>query len=78
MRAIAAVKGSLSISEYPGDMVRLSCEICGRSGQYRKQNLIEKYGDDMRLRPISTRRIPRADCREGARLEIKLKVTFQG
>ena len=49
MRAIAAVKGSLSISEYPGDIIRLSCEKCGRSGQYRKQKLIERHGADIRL-----------------------------
>jgi hypothetical protein len=30
-------------------MVRLSCEKCGRSGQYRKQKLIERYGANMRL-----------------------------
>ena len=41
--------GSLTLSEYPGDMVRLSCEKCGRSGQYRKQKLIERYGADIRL-----------------------------
>jgi len=41
--------GSLQLSEYPGDIVRLSCAKCGRSGQYRKQNLIEKYGADIRL-----------------------------
>ena len=40
---------SLQLSEYPGDLVRLSCEKCGRSGQYRKQKLIERYGADMRL-----------------------------
>ena len=43
------MNGSLQLSEYPGDMVRLSCEKCGRSGQYRKQKLIERYGADMRL-----------------------------
>ena len=32
-----------------GDIVRLSCEKCGRSGQYRKQKLITRYGADMRL-----------------------------
>jgi len=36
--------GSLQLFEYPGDIVRLSCEKCGRSGQYRKQNLIEDTG----------------------------------
>ena len=46
--AVRIMKGSLSISEYPGDIVRLSCEKCGRSGQYRKRNLIERYGADMR------------------------------
>jgi len=43
------MNGSLQLSEYPGDIVRLSCEKCGRSGQYRKQKLIERYGADMRL-----------------------------
>jgi hypothetical protein len=41
--------GSLQLHEYPTDTVRLSCPKCGRSGQYRKQNLIERYGADMRL-----------------------------
>jgi len=32
------MNGSLQLFEYPGNTVRLSCEKCGRSGQYRKQN----------------------------------------
>ena len=28
--------GSLTLAEYPAAMVRLKCEKCGRSGQYRK------------------------------------------
>jgi hypothetical protein len=28
---------------------RLSCEKRGRSGQYRKQNLIERFSPDIRL-----------------------------
>ncbi len=43
------MNGSLQLREYPGDLVRLSCEKCGRTGQYRKQNLIERYGADIRL-----------------------------
>jgi pyruvate carboxylase len=43
------MRGSLSLSDDPGDMVRLWCEKCGRSGQYRNQKLIERYGADMRL-----------------------------
>jgi hypothetical protein len=41
--------GSLTLSEFPGDIVRMLCAKCGRTGQYRKQNLIERYGADIRL-----------------------------
>jgi hypothetical protein len=41
--------GSLQLREYPTDLVRLSCEKCGRGGQYRKQKLIGRYGADIRL-----------------------------
>jgi hypothetical protein len=43
------MNGSLRLREYPGDIVRLSCEKCGRAGQYRKQTLVERYGGDIRL-----------------------------
>jgi hypothetical protein len=42
------MNGSLQLSEYLGDLVRLSCEKCGHSGQYRNQKLIERYGADIR------------------------------
>lgn len=29
--------------------MRLACERCGRSGQYRKAALIERYGANVRL-----------------------------
>jgi hypothetical protein len=38
--------GSLRLRDYPGDLVP---EKCGRSGQYRKQTLVERYGGDIRL-----------------------------
>jgi hypothetical protein len=41
--------GSLRVYEYPTDVVRLSCAKCGRTGQYQKQNLIERFGADIRL-----------------------------
>jgi hypothetical protein len=41
--------GCLQLREYPGDLVRLSCEKCGRAGQYRKAKLIERFGADIRL-----------------------------
>jgi hypothetical protein len=40
--------GSLQLYEYPKPMVRLECEKCGGSEQYRMQNLIERYGADIR------------------------------
>jgi len=40
---------SLKLRDYPADMLRLACTKCGRLGQYRKQNLILKYGGDIRL-----------------------------
>jgi hypothetical protein len=43
------MSGSLQLSEYRGELVRLACEKCGRSGQYRKQTLIERFGADIRL-----------------------------
>jgi hypothetical protein len=43
------MNGSLQLSEYPTELVRLSCAKCGRAGQYRKQKLIECYGADIRL-----------------------------
>jgi hypothetical protein len=41
--------GSIKLRDYPGDMVRLACDRCGRSGQYRKQNLIAQFGSDIPL-----------------------------
>jgi hypothetical protein len=43
------MNGSLQLSEYPWEVVRLACEKCGGSGQYRKQKLIALYGGDARL-----------------------------
>src|SRR5262249_31972166 len=40
------------------ELVRLSCEKCGRSGQYRKQKLIERYGADIRLPDLRARSHP--------------------
>jgi hypothetical protein len=41
--------GSIRLRDYPGDIVRLGCDRCGRSGQYRKQTLIAQYGPDIVL-----------------------------
>ena len=47
--------GSLQLREYSGEIVRLSCPKCGRAGQYRKRNLIERYGADIRLPDLPER-----------------------
>src|SRR5262245_17173221 len=41
--------GSLTLRDYPDDVVRLNCAKCGRAGQYRKYVLIERFGPDIRL-----------------------------
>ena len=32
------------LRDYPCNLVRLSCEKCGCTSQFRKQNLIARYG----------------------------------
>jgi hypothetical protein len=41
--------GSLSLREYPDDVIHITCSKCGRAGQYRKARLVERYGADVRL-----------------------------
>ena len=61
------MKGSLSLIEYPGDTVRLSCAKCNRKGQYRKQSLIERFGPDI---PLPDLRHEIAQCeRRGKSIE---------
>ena len=37
------------LREHPGNMVRLACTKCERSGQYRKAALIERFGPDQNM-----------------------------
>lgn len=58
------MKTSTTLSEFPGDLVRVACQRCDRRGQYRLDTLIDKYGADMRLPDL---RHVLADCpRHGA------------
>jgi hypothetical protein len=41
--------GSLTIKDFPSDLVEIECKQCGRHGRYRKAALIEKYGSDIGL-----------------------------
>jgi hypothetical protein len=42
-------RGSLTLAEYPGDVVRIECPACGRSGRYGRDGLIERFGADAAL-----------------------------
>ena len=35
------------LTDYPYDVVNVSCKKCDRRGRYKKQTLIERYGDDI-------------------------------
>jgi hypothetical protein len=60
----------LQLRDYPAELVRLSCAKCGRAGQYRKQNLIDRFGADMRLPDL---REEIANC--SRRIEYLVKTT---
>lgn len=50
---------SLTLRDYPDDVVRLACEKCGRRGQYWKQSLLVRFGADM---PLPDLRVEIAQC----------------
>jgi len=39
--------GSLTINDFPSDLVTIEYKLCGRQGCYRKMALFEKYGSDI-------------------------------
>jgi hypothetical protein len=41
--------GSVSLAEFPLDVVRIDCQRCGRAGSYRREGLIERFGADAAL-----------------------------
>ena len=67
--------GSLTLSEHPGDLVRLACEKCGRSGQYRKTKLIERYGAGIRLPDL---REEIAQCERARKMHDACRVHYVG
>jgi hypothetical protein len=38
--------GAGTVREFPFSMVRMSCDKCGRAGQYRKTTLLDRFGPD--------------------------------
>jgi hypothetical protein len=67
--------GSLTLAEHPGDVVRLTCEKCGRVGQYRKATLIERYGADI---PLPDLRHEIAQCERARSMHDACGVHFVG
>lgn len=41
--------GALLLADYPGELVRLACDRCGRTGRYRRTALAARFGPDMAL-----------------------------
>lgn len=69
------MNGSLTLHEHPGDLVRLACERCGRAGQYRKQNLIARFGADV---PLPDLREEIARCERAQKMHDMCGVHYVG
>ena len=41
--------GSHSLGEFPLDVVRIACERCDRTGSYRRDVLVARFGADIAL-----------------------------
>ena len=72
---LTTMTGSLTLADHPGDIVRLACERCGRTGQYRKATLIERYGADVRLPDL---RDEIAQCERRHTLGNACRVHYEG
>jgi hypothetical protein len=70
-----AMTGSLKLKDHPGDVVRLSCEKCGRLGQYRKQKLVARYGPDIAVPDL---RVEIAKCQRQGKMHDMCGVHYEG
>jgi hypothetical protein len=52
-------KGAILLGNWPLPLVRLSCEKCGRTGQYHTAGLIARFGADY---PMTRLRHDLVDC----------------
>jgi hypothetical protein len=41
--------GSLSLGEFHLDVVRIECPRCDQAGSYRRDGLVERFGEDIAL-----------------------------
>jgi hypothetical protein len=69
------VTGSIKLRDHPGDVVRLSCEKCGRRGQYRKGKLIAVHGPDI---PLPDLRVEVARCERQGKMHDACGVHYVG
>jgi hypothetical protein len=69
------MNGSLTLRDYPGDVVRLACEKCGRRGQYWKQSLLVRFGVDIALPDL---RVEIAQCERQDSMQDPCGVHFIG
>ena len=46
--------GSRALAEFPLDVVRLECQRCGRTGSYRLDGLMARFGPDIALPDLLT------------------------
>jgi hypothetical protein len=57
------------LSEFPWIMVRIGCNLCGRSGQYRLARLAARFGPEISLDELLDRLA--ADCPWRRRLNLR-------
>ena len=48
-RTSAPIKITLTLADYPDEMIRIGCSNCGRSGRLNKARLIAEHGADISL-----------------------------
>ena len=71
----AAVSGSIKLRDHPGNTVRLSCEKCGRRGQYQKGKLIAIHGPDI---PLPDLLVEIAQCERRGQMHDMCGVHYAG
>jgi HTH DNA binding domain len=53
--------GSRSPGDYPGEVVHITCDRCGRAGRYGRDRLIQRYGAELEPAPRWRRSSSRAN-----------------
>ena len=66
---------SLKLCDHPGNMVRLSCEKCGRQGQYQKGKLIAIHGPHI---PLPDLLVEIAQCERRGQMHDMCAVHYVG